>query len=637
MSTPADRRGVPLVPVDAWRPTGIADLEPAAWAALRDIGNVSVVAGPGAGKTEFLAQRAAYLLQTGLCPAPYRILAISFKRDAAANLARRVAKRVPEHADRFVSMTFDAFTKGLLDRFAPALPADWKLSDGYEIRFMGSRDVRLFLNDIVPSAPKALRVELAGLDTSWFMPRLIGATDLPVTVPLDVPAKATEYAVREWWRAHYRRPGTAYVDFIMINRLAELLVCSAPQIRRALRLTYPFVFIDEFQDTTAAQFSFLESVFADGVAVTAVGDSKQRIMGWAGAVPKAVDRFGRRFSASHHRLEWNFRSSDALVQLQHVIASRLDVDATPAVSKAAEEAGHEAAVVWRFSDIDREAEFIADWIADDIAASSREPADFALLARQKIADFEPRFRKQLTTRGIKLRNDDASVGKMRLQDLLKNETANLLLGLLRLADQPQGLAGLWREVSRTFAWVHGALGDPVAERETGDAMAELTTGLRSWLVDNPPGGTPADEVVERVLELIGEESLRRFVKATTPGDELELVADAFAERLRAVAVESSDWTDALDRFEAKDAVVLLTAHRSKSLEYHTVFFLGLDDAQWWAHDRDPEESTSTFFVGLSRAAHRLVLTTTSDNARHGKIADFFDMLDEAGVPEIDQG
>jgi ATP-dependent DNA helicase UvrD/PcrA len=73
----------------AWDPTGISQLEPAAWDALRDNGCTAVVAGPGAGKTEFLAQRAAFLLQTGLCPAPRRILAISFKRDSAANLARR--------------------------------------------------------------------------------------------------------------------------------------------------------------------------------------------------------------------------------------------------------------------------------------------------------------------------------------------------------------------------------------------------------------------------------------------------------------------------------------------------------------------------------------------------------------------
>ena len=70
----------------------------------------------------------------------------------------------------------------------------------------------------------------------------------------------------------------------MINRLAELLLRANPQIMRALRSTYPFVFVDEFQDTTYAQYSLLFSAFGGGHAsVTAVGDDKQRIMGWAGA------------------------------------------------------------------------------------------------------------------------------------------------------------------------------------------------------------------------------------------------------------------------------------------------------------------------------------------------------------------
>jgi hypothetical protein len=105
--------------------------------------------------------------------------------------------------------------------------------------------------------------------------------------------------------------------------------------------------------------------------------------------------------------------------------------------------------------------FTAVWRADghaarDIARSDRTPADFALVARQKITEFEPRFHDRLAAHGIRLRNDDAMVGEMRLQDLLENETARLLLGLLRLAAQPRGLATVWREVSATMARIHGA-------------------------------------------------------------------------------------------------------------------------------------------------------------------------------------
>ena len=112
-----------LIAPDAWRPRGIADLEPNAWHVLHRQGNTCVVAGPGAGKTEFLAQRAAYLLETGACSPPHRVLAISFKTDAAENLAARVRERCERgQADRFISLTFDAFTKSLVDRFLPAFP-----------------------------------------------------------------------------------------------------------------------------------------------------------------------------------------------------------------------------------------------------------------------------------------------------------------------------------------------------------------------------------------------------------------------------------------------------------------------------------------------------------------------------------
>src|SRR5207249_7525969 len=96
--------------------------------------NTLVIAGPGAGKTELLAQRAAYLLETGECPASRRILAISFKRDAAKNLRERVKRRIgPQLARRFDSFTFDAFCKSLLDRFLNAVPSDFRPTRDYLI------------------------------------------------------------------------------------------------------------------------------------------------------------------------------------------------------------------------------------------------------------------------------------------------------------------------------------------------------------------------------------------------------------------------------------------------------------------------------------------------------------------------
>ncbi|HEY8453255.1 MAG TPA: ATP-dependent helicase [Natronosporangium sp.] len=622
---------------NAWRPIGIDDLEPAAWDALRGDGCGAVIAGPGAGKTEFLAQRAAYLLQTGICPAPKRILAISFKRDAAANLGRRVHARVPEHADRFVSMTFDAFTKGLVDRFRSSLPDGWAMDSGYQLYFPSERNLRDFLNDVASTAPSELRYGIYALQPSKFLVDVVGAWDLPVSPPNTDPDDVRTYAALAWWREHYLRPGMAYVDFVMLNRLAELLVRTVPSIRRALRFTYPFVFVDEFQDTTVAQFSFLKSVFRDSATVTAVGDRKQRIMGFAGALPDALSKFADEFGATPYELSWNFRSSDPLVQLQHVVASKLDPNAAPAISKAAAEEGHEPVALWVFSTLEREAEYIADWIARDIEQSQRTPSDFALVARQKVADFETRFQRYLARYGIGLRNDDAMVGKIRLQNLLKNEIVRLLLGLLHLAVQPRGLAPVWREVSTTMERLHGAAGDDLALRRVGDELTQTIKSLRTWLSTHDKDDTDSVELLTHLLTLVDINTLRRYVRSAAAGDDLDDVIDAFRIRLATSVESSTDWATALDHFESADAVTLLTAHRSKGLEYHTVFFLGLDDSQWWAHQQDPDGSTSTFFVGLSRAAQRLIFTTTDPHARTGGISDLFEMLAEAGVPEQQRG
>ena len=89
-----------LIDPDDWQPVGIPGLEPEAFAAVRAFGNTLVTAGPGAGKTELLGQRGVFLLQAALCPYPRRILAISFKRDAARNLRERFQRRWYTRAGR---------------------------------------------------------------------------------------------------------------------------------------------------------------------------------------------------------------------------------------------------------------------------------------------------------------------------------------------------------------------------------------------------------------------------------------------------------------------------------------------------------------------------------------------------------
>jgi superfamily I DNA/RNA helicase len=628
-----------------WRPRGIDDLEQAAWYALR-AGTAAVTAGPGAGKSEFLAQRASYLLETGLCRPPQQILAISFKRDAAANLRRRVQERLPEHAERFTSMTFDAFTKSIVDRFKDLLPPAWKMKNGYKIGFANRTEVRDFLSNVGGYAPEQIRTELYGLPDSSFISNILGATDLRAepSAPPE-PATAAEYAVQQWWAQKYRSREVPTVDFVMLNRLAELIIRSSPQLQRALTATYPFVFVDEFQDTTYAQYSFLRSVFARReTTVTVVGDRKQRIMGWAGALSDAFAQFEHDFNAEAFVLTSNFRSTQQLVDLQHRFATRLDPASQQQQSQVVPPVGETPIEVWSFSTATREAEAIAAWIAADIEESGRQPSDYALIARQLVADLEPELAEALAAQGLRIRNDDAKVGETRLQDLLKDELARLLIGLVRLGATRGGQPRTWRDVTGTLSRLAPSQRDREVGSRLDDDLSDFLTELRTWFADTPlTEESPADGVTIDLSEVIAEALTGKLTTFVKLGDvahkrifgdrpeDVQVTLEAFKIRLTEVLQRVDSWTEVADAFTDDDAVPLLTVHRSKGLEYHTVFFIGLDSDQWWAHAKNTVESTMTFFVGVSRAAERLIFTQCDQRGTPAPLADIYSVLDQAGV------
>ena len=228
-----------------WVPQGVTALEPKAEAAVRDAETALVIAGPGAGKTELLAQRASYLLETGLCAAPRAILAISFKRDAAKNLRERVALRCGAPlARRFNSFTFDAFAKSLVDRFRLALPEALRPTADYLIDFatFEKAPLRERVNALAGAETGLSLRQLQGVDAGVFFKKHAVGLALPSELPPDADA-ATKARWVFWQHALHAGEKSA-VNFQMLGCLAELLLRSNPAIRSALRATYAFVFLD---------------------------------------------------------------------------------------------------------------------------------------------------------------------------------------------------------------------------------------------------------------------------------------------------------------------------------------------------------------------------------------------------------
>ena len=621
------------VRLEDWKPIGVEELEPNALLVVHSNENRSVIAGPGAGKTELLAQRAAYLLQTGLSPGPRRILAISFKRDAASNLGARVRQRCHrQHAHRLDSMTFDAFAKGLLDRFGQVLPKRWRPSPDYEIMFPNDRSYRYFLDRSLGTPPKLVEnyADIMALTVKEFERTYLFGSILPVDGwPKPSPG---EWTADQYWRSSIHGSEKSHLSFPMIGRLVELLLRLNPMARDALRLTYSHLFMDEFQDTTQVQYDLVRTIFlgADTI-LTAVGDNKQQIMRWAMAMDDPFAAFHVDFRSKPTPLYNNYRSSPDLVRIQHILAQALDARSVKPVSKIAATVSGESCAILDFPSPGREAEKLAELVVAEMKSHDLGPRDFVLLVRQKATDYASVLQPAFAAVGIPLRNEAGAAGAIMLQELLAEEASELIICVLRLAMTAR--AGRhWTESQEAIGALRGIRPNDEFEQARFAKELDAYTTRLSRDYRTPPMVQPAARnLVDDVIEFVGR---GRFVAAHptySQGDRLEKVLAATAIHLAQSAAGAGDWKTALDTYEGLHAIPLMTIHKSKGLEYHSVIFVGLDDGAWWSFARDRIEGTAGFFVAFTRAKQRVVFTYCARRGTRKEIAPLYRLLEQSGV------
>lgn len=609
-----------LVRPGDWRPQGVDDLEPRAWGALRQTAqSVLVTAGAGAGKTEFLAQKATYLLQTGLCPAPKRILAISFKRDAARNLAERVAKRCPsEQARRFNSYTFDAFAKSLVDRFRAAIPEPFGPPASYRIVKPRKQDYQLFLYEH----------NFRGVNTQQ-LERAIATARLPVANA----GQELEHAVEEYWRVQYNDLNDVQLSFPMLNRLVDLLLRENPSILKALRFTYPVVFLDEFQDTTFAQFQLLRTAFDGSEATfTAVGDDKQRIMGWAGAMQDAFAQFEQQFGAQRISLLSNWRSHEELVRIQHVIARQIDPAVEAPEARTDRLVDGDVAAIWDFASEDAESDGLAQWIEREVQAGNVEPHDIAILVRLRADAVEDQLSPAFEARGLRLRNVARNVGDIAIQDLLGEELTQILLRLLRLGAAERSPEN-WSAALQDLQFLEAVDPDDEAgQQRLQQRLQVFVREIRQTLQRLDPIPVSANESARAALDFIGEQVLRRAFPAYQRQSDFDRVWNGFVLLVRECLEHVETWSDVLDEFDGLGQIALMTIHKSKGLEFHTMIFYGLDNQTWWSLTPDRIEELNSFFVAFTRAKQRAFFTLCRD---HGQPVTWIeDLLAPAGVRRV---
>lgn len=525
-----------MIRPEDWQPVSGLELEPNALRAVTmDEGNVIVTAGPGAGKTELLAQRADFLLRTGASWYPRRILAISFKVDAARNLRDRVrARSGGQYAARLDSFTFHAFAKRLIDNY---------------------------------------RVLLSGKDA------------------LD-----PDYTLDR--RNRIPRKQIIFDDLVP---LARNILAGSRYPRGALRQTYSHVFLDEFQDATKGQYELVKAAFQDTDAIlTAVGDVKQCIMAWAGALDGIMKTFAEDFDAVPLPLYQNFRSAPRIRRMQN----RMIKDMDPSAASPDEDligAGGSIRVL-RFDNQVQEAEAVADLVEGWIAAEV-PPSEIALLVRQQPKQVTERLGEELHNRGIAYRNEQDS------QDLAAEPVAALIFNFVWVVAcdrRPHAYAELMRVASRTSATEEAALQfDSQLKRLLRNSRA--TVRAASFAEGDLGDWRP---VISDFLDLVSRPVLSALSPAYQQGSRLDDVIEDTLEALGTELAVDGDPIQALKRLSELDAVRILTIHKCKGLEFQKVVVLGVEQELFWS-----DSATSEFFVAISRAKDDLVLTHVDFRAR----------------------
>ena len=614
-----------IVHPDEWRPCDGITLEEAANTAVRcSDRHVLVIAGPGAGKTELLAQKAAFLFQTNHCRDPQKILAISFKTDAAENLKERVEQRCgAEIKGRFVSMTYDAFAKSILDHFMYALPESLRPMPDYLVNDY----------DIIDAAFRYVGYRNPdGLSQS----RLRSAYD-SFLARVNLPITGAESGHRVWPLLLHGFDGNkSTLTFKMIMMLAIYIVKTNPHIKRALQMTYSFVFLDEFQDTTDIQYTFVkECFFGSAAMITAVGDNKQRIMVWAGAVKTIFNDFHKELDPLGVRLRMNHRSAPRLVALQKAMYDSLKEKAREVAASEKWEADDGDITLFIADDEQLEAEAISEDILAKISEGTK-PSDICILCKQIPQNYAPVIISELEKRGVRARVEN------EYQDLIKEPIIDLLIKFMLCANNRKH-PNEWNFIEESVVelWGIGESQGNGAYDEMQRKLVALADSVKTT-VKQGINGVQWHDTLEAIIGFFNIERIKAKFSAYKQGTHLDGLIDKFESLFFDEYVAAcGDWNRAIENFRGEHSIPIMTIHKSKGLEYTAVYFVGLEDSAFWNFRRQPDEDRCTFFVALSRAKESVTFTFCKRRTaiwnpmqQHKEINEFFDLLQRPGVAEV---
>ncbi len=608
-------------------------------------GPLLVLAGAGTGKTRVVTYRIAELIQHGT--KPQRILAVTFTNRAAAEMQERIGdmlgKRLKQQPE--VS-TFHSLCVRILRRHIRLLgyPQQFAIYDRGDQESLARNVLREIRVPSESLRPGELLSIISGWKSSSIRPG--GATNIAQTDKEHLAAIA--------YRRYQQALKTAgAVDFDDLLLCTEDLFAKFPEARMAEADRFDHLLVDEYQDTNGSQYRIVRALAKMHRNLCVVGDDDQSIYGWRGAEVQHILRFANDWpGAKVVRLEENYRSTAEILGLANELIvfnkTRHDKVLRPA------RPGGEKPRIEQYKDEATEAKSIVEQIRRRLSETGVEPKDFAILFRtnEQPRPFETELRQAklpyVLIGGMSFFDRKEVRDILSYLKLLVNTSDEV--ALLRIINTPaRGISKSTVEKLMDRAVSQGkTVWDLISNPATANSLPKNAAAganrLVSFVADfrNRLKMQSITDVAKSLIHTIDYEGeLRRVYPDENDRESrwaaVQEVVNAIAEYERKkkkratmlgfldeVCVSGNDFDNEKDNQLRRNAIVLMTLHSAKGLEFPFVHMVGMEEGIL-PHRRSVEvdgtaieEERRLCYVGITRAQERLTLSMSLSRMKWGK-------------------
>lgn len=626
-------------------------------AVQHNFGPLLILAGAGSGKTTVLVSRTGRLISEGLAR-PDQILVLTFTNKSARELKHRVGRKIGDSAQGLMAGTFHSFGLRILKIHAEkaGLPKNFGIVDQTDCQGL----VRELLRDI-----RVTGKDKFDLDLLLNLINKLRTGDAAKTEAFDEYHELAQALVEKFNR---KLDLLGVVDFEGLLLKPIELFEKNKNVLESVQEQYQQIMVDEFQDTNRLQMRLVNLLAGSRQNLTVVGDDDQSIYGWRGAQVQNILQFPQNFKKCQViKLERNYRSSSKILEMANQVVSKnrhrhgkilkperkWKEEILPELFILENEEDESEFIVREIKYFLEQGRKLSDmailyrsnsqgaWIESSLRKHRLEysiSGGSSIFERKEIKDVLAYLRQSVYPQDLTFKRiintPPRGIGDQTLEKI--NEQAKIhKISFLQASSRwsewgVHEKAGASLEVLMEFlkTWPRRLLDAPT------EAPVQLSTLLDSSLLCEKLSGTPG----ERLLQSLRTMGYRDFLasQSTQVGaadkkwalvEIFSRILDNYLEKNGRKISALKDFLDSLmlrdneDDETEKDKLQLMTLHASKGLEFPLVILAGLEE-DLLPHKTlgsDIDEERRLFYVGITRAQERLILTRCQQRKKNGQI------------------